>query len=62
LIEKGANKRWVLDNIFYRNNLEMIQFANTLTQRAKIHGDIMWTYYTDDEIKSTNIDKDQADF
>lgn len=62
LIQKGADKRWILDNIFYRNSLETIQFGNILTQRATIQGDIMRTYYTDEEIQIHNIDKDQADF
>jgi len=40
----------------------MIQFSNILIQRAEEEGDIMWTYYEDDEIEQYGIDKDEADF
>lgn len=62
LIQAGADKKHILDNIFYRNNPDMIQFSNTLIQRYKYEDNVLRTYYDDTELENKNMDKDQADF
>lgn len=62
LIQAGADKKSIIENIFYHNTFAMIQFSNILIQRAKEEENIIWTYYEDSEIEKHGIDKDQADF
>jgi len=62
LIQAGADKKRVLQNIYYRNNLQMIQFGNTLIQRAKQAWWLLRTYYEDEELVTIDIDKEQADY
>jgi phosphoesterase RecJ-like protein len=62
LIQAGADKKNILDNIFYRNNPDMIQFSNTLIHRHQNQNDILRTYYDDTELEGKDMDKDQADF
>lgn len=62
LIQAGADKKRVLQNIFYRNNLEMIQFGTTVIQRAQQAWWVMRTYYEDEELAVIDIDKEQADY
>ncbi len=62
LIQAGADKKWVLQNIYYRNNLDMIQFGTTLIQRAQQAQWVLRTYYEDEEIEKIDIDKEQADY
>lgn len=62
LIQAGADKKHILDNIFYRNDANTITFSNTLIQRYQYTKDILRTYYDEKELVEKNIDKDQADF
>lgn len=62
LIQAGADKKRVLQNIFYRNNREMIQFWTTVVQRAQQAWWVLWTYYEDEEIAKIDIDKEEADY
>ena len=61
LIAKGADKKRVIDNIYYRNSLEAMKLSTLLIQRAVWKKDILRTYYEDKEIKKFQVDKEQAD-
>lgn len=62
LIEYGADKKTILNNIFNNHSIESMKFAGVLLNRMKEEWHILYTYFTMDEIKEVGIDKEAADF
>jgi bifunctional oligoribonuclease and PAP phosphatase NrnA len=61
LLQLGANKKFILDNLFYTNTLESVQFMSLVIERIHIEQDILFTRYSTEELEKYNINKEQAD-
>lgn len=60
LLEKGADKPALIKNIFYQQSFSMMKFIEKIIKRSKISWKILYTYYTDKDLKKYNIDSEQA--
>ncbi len=61
LVQKGADKRFVINNIFYNDSLKGLEFMQTTIQRIKLKHNILYTYFTEDECNKLDIDIETAD-
>lgn len=62
LIELGADKYTIINNIFRKKSINAIQFMQLVLSRININKDILYSYYTDEECKHHQVDKEEAEF
>ncbi len=61
LLEKWADKKFIVDNLYRSTTLQWTQFIWMLINRIKKENWVIWTYYHKQELDTYNIDKEQAD-
>lgn len=61
LVQKGADKKFIINNIFYNDSLKGLEFMQTTIQRIKVQHNILYTYFTEEECKKLDIDIETAD-
>ncbi|HPC34809.1 MAG TPA: bifunctional oligoribonuclease/PAP phosphatase NrnA, partial [Candidatus Absconditabacterales bacterium] len=62
LIQLGADKKSIIDNVINNKSLGTINFLKTLLDRMSIEGEILYSYYDIDELKDYDIDNEQASY
>lgn len=61
LLDHNANKDYVVKNIFYSNPPSLIDMAKIIFTRATIQENIMYTWYTQEELASNNLSDDDVE-
>lgn len=62
LIKLWANKKMIIYNVMRKRSLNAIRFLQLLLNRIKQIGDLLYTYYDDEEMKEYNIDQEEASY
>ena len=62
LVKLWWDKNTVLQNIYYNSSYNAIKFVWELINRIRFKEDIVYTYYTDDELKQRWLDREDVDF
>jgi len=62
LIKLWADKKSVIDNFINNKSLGTIKFLKTLIDRLIQNGDILYTYYDNQELSDYQIDNEQASY
>ena len=62
LVQLGADKKAVVDNAFRRKSLAGIKMMELLFKRLTKKWDLVYTWYTDKDIKKLGIDREEADY
>ncbi len=60
LLEYGADKLYIIKNIFYQQSLPAIKFMEKLLHRTKLNWKILYTYYSDKDLHKYHLDAEQA--
>lgn len=60
LIKLWADKKSIIDNIFRSKSFEAVQFMQKLLSRMILKNNILYTYFTQDELLSSQIDEEEA--
>lgn len=61
LVKKWADKKFVINHIFYNDSFKGLQFMQTVIQRIKLKNNILYTYFTEAECKKLDMDIETAD-
>lgn len=61
LIKYGAQKKFVIENLYYQDSMQTLKFMQTVIERIKLKHNILYTYFTEEECKKINIDTENAD-
>lgn len=60
LLKLGADKDFVIENMFRKKSYNAIQFLEALLGRIEQKNEILYTYYDEEELKQYNIDQEEA--
>lgn len=60
LFKLGAEKDYIVNNLMRKKSLNAIKFLQLLLNRIKQKGDILYTYYDEDELDTYAIDQEEA--
>ncbi len=62
LLKLGADKDMVVNNLLRKRSLNAIRFLQLLLNRIKQKDDVLYTYYDEDELKTYDIDQEEASY
>lgn len=62
LVELGANKKRVVDNAFRKKSFAGVKMMERMFKRLQKKWDLVYTRYTDTDLKKLGIDREEADF
>jgi len=60
LLKLGAEKDFIVENLFRRKSLKAIKFLQLLINRIKQKEELLYTYYDEKELKKYDIDTEEA--
>lgn len=60
LLELGADKVWLLKKLFRSKRFEAVEFMQTLLGRMKYEWDVLYSYFTQNELNEKSIDEEEA--
>lgn len=60
LLKLGAEKDFVVDNLIRKKSLNSIKFLQLLLNRIQQKNQLLYVYYDEDELKTYDIDQEQA--
>jgi phosphoesterase RecJ-like protein len=62
LFKLGADKDYVVDNLIRKKSLNSIKFLQLLLNRIHQTGDLLYTYYDEEELRKYNVDTEEASY
>ena len=62
LVVLWADKKLIVDNIFRKKSIEQMKFIWLLLERIRIQGDVLYSYYTENDIKRYHLDSEEAGY
>ena len=60
LLEYGADKEFITKSLFYQNSLKSTKFLQKILDRTEQKHKILYSYYSEKDIRKYHIDNDQA--